>query len=297
MKFVDDMRRLSFNINTSIIKEHQKVMIEPDSLLIGRLPNIRANFIGSDNPLSFEENKTLYGPSWKYFDSKFEYNYNQYGHRTDMDLHNMPNEWGLALGCSGTEGQGLPLEDMWHQKLDLPVYNAGVGGAGNDLSLHNMQRIFRIARPKYVFFQLSLAHRFFVLNETNEVKTVGMWDMKSPISKFSESVKESIETGYDYSRSRVIIDIAQNMAELIGAKIIFIDAYSEYDETYIDADNPAYTIKRTNKKFPPLSNTKILFEHMGGFDTSLEYDDLARDRFHVGSDYHIGLAKRIKSLM
>lgn len=300
MKFIEDERNLAFNISRTIPKEHQRVVIDSKTKLIGKIPNIKSYWMGSDNPNSYDEHIKKYGESWKYYGSKSKitYIYNEYGHRTNVKLNNLPNEWGLALGCSGTEGPGLELKDLWHQKLGLPVYNAGVSGAGNDLSLHNMQRILRIAKPKYIFFQLTALHRYFILNDTDIVKTVGIWDMLNPLgSKHGTIVKESIENQSDYNRTRSLIDVAQTLADLAGSKIIFLDAYSDFDPNYKLPEKPAYINNRTFEKFPLLSPAKIVYATMGGFDTTLEYDDLARDCFHVGSTVHDEVADKIKNLM
>ena len=298
MKFDIDLKQLSFNIAVSIPKEHDKLFMDKETRLIGRLPNIKSNFMGSDNPLSFEENRKKYGVDWKYHDSyeTLTYNYNRFGHRTEIDPFNPPDIWGLTVGCSMTEGQGLHTEDLWHQKLGIPVYNAGVGGAGNDLSFHNMHRMIRIARPTYIFFQLPFSHRYFFIKE-DHIKIVGMWDVVSPITNHKDSVKESIETNYDWSRTRIIVDAAQTLADLAGSKIIFVDAYSELNVDHADHINhPASRFRKNTNKFPPLSDINIVYEDMGTFDHNLDYD-LARDCFHPGSTIHDRVADKVKALM
>ena len=61
------------------------------------------------------------GPEWHYHSSKPEnqpvYRYNSMGHRNAFDLKDLPDrEFGIAFGCSFTEGIGLKEENIFHQK-------------------------------------------------------------------------------------------------------------------------------------------------------------------------------------
>jgi len=77
---------------------------------------------------------------WK--DKEIEYKFNNYGFRTPYDYDFENGEKGiLTLGCSFTEGIGLPLEYMWGYKLakelKLKYYTCALGGQG-------LQTVFRL---------------------------------------------------------------------------------------------------------------------------------------------------------
>jgi|TARA_S200002703_G_C3777816_1_gene239529 hypothetical protein len=70
---------------------------------------------------------------WK--DKVIEYRYNNYGFRTDDDFNGY-DEGVITLGCSFTEGIGLPIEYTWGYKiakyLNTKHWNFGVGAMGLD---------------------------------------------------------------------------------------------------------------------------------------------------------------------
>ena len=313
--FIQDERRLALNIHKSIPHDHNTIYLNPNTLLFGRKPNIETFWIGSDNPLTFKEHQEMFGPEWKYFNAErsIRYRYNSNGHRTDMELDDLPDEWGLALGCSGTESVGLPLEAAWHQNLGLPVYNSGIGGFGPDAMLYNLQRIMRIVdrKPKYVFVQLSLSHRFTAffkepnlvdpLSQDNVVKICGIWDYLSPMkSPYANLVGDAITTGIDRWRTRQIVETMQTICELAAAKLIIIDTYYEFD-TSRNRDNttrnPAYTIDVDIERVKFLSNIPTFNCELGGFDKMDSSIELSRDCFHRGEEYNQFIADGVKALM
>lgn len=313
--FIQDERRLALNIHKSIPKDYNTLYIHPKTLLIGRKPHIESFWMGSDNPLTFREHQQTFGETWKYFNSEstITYRYNSNGHRTNMELDNLPDEWGLSLGCSGTESVGLPLEAGWHQNLGLPVYNSGVGGFGNDAMLYNLQRIIRLVdiKPKYVFVQLSLSHRFTAflkepnisdpLSPDNVVKICGIWDHLSPMkSPFANLVGDAMTTGVDRWRTRQIVETMQTICELAGTKLIIIDTYHEFDVNRNSDNttrNPAYTIYSDIERVKFLSNIPTFHCDLGGFDTKDDSIELSRDCFHRGEEYNQFIANGVKALM
>lgn len=84
---------------------------------------------------------------WK--DREIEYKFNNYGFRTPYDFDFNNGEKGiLTLGCSFTEGIGLPLEYMWGYKLakalNLNYYTCALGGQG----LHTAFRLLLYYGPR-----------------------------------------------------------------------------------------------------------------------------------------------------
>lgn len=96
----------------------------------------------------------------------FTYSYNSHGFRCkEFD----DNPCYLALGCSHTEGIGLPEELTWPSqlstKLDYPVLNLGVGGASFDTVVRLLDYYIDKLNIKGIFILEPPAHRFEFLNK------------------------------------------------------------------------------------------------------------------------------------
>jgi hypothetical protein len=103
---------------------------------------------------------TIFGPNI-YQPGSFQYTYNSDGYRCDE--FDLPSQLRiLFLGCSFTEGIGLPIEATWAYQLlqkirvktgkDIPFWSLAVGGAGIDtMASHLYQYIDRL-RPRHIIF-------------------------------------------------------------------------------------------------------------------------------------------------
>ena len=123
-----------------------------------------APIINSKKQISFmsdyiveSEQKHFEGPEFKYF-------INEDGFRSKNFSEFNPNNTNiLFLGCSITQGAGLPEECMWTTKLvdkiknDTPDkqidhYNLSISGAGVDLVIKNLITFLNtVGKPDYVF--------------------------------------------------------------------------------------------------------------------------------------------------
>lgn len=96
------------------------------------LINYEDFYFGGDNKDRFirytKNNKKFY---WK--DKEIIYKFNNFGYRTNEDF-NKERKGIITLGCSFTEGVGIPIDWLWGYKLsnkiNLPLFNLGVGGSG-----------------------------------------------------------------------------------------------------------------------------------------------------------------------
>ena len=99
-----------------------------------------------------------------------EYVYNSQGYRTE-EFDTIPDSYAIAIGCSQTEGVGLPYEFVYSNQLSrqlkLRVVNLGVASSGamfvkkNILSwVNNIQKV-----PKFVVAQWPDPYRMFVYEE------------------------------------------------------------------------------------------------------------------------------------
>jgi hypothetical protein len=101
--------------------------------------NVTTRWTNFDNEDLFNKNMSGGRPlrlmkkyGWDDVD-KIVYQYNSHGFRT-AEFDNTRS--GLALGCSFTQGTGLPVENIWpsvlSRLLDFPIWNLGVIGSSTD---------------------------------------------------------------------------------------------------------------------------------------------------------------------
>jgi hypothetical protein len=108
---------------------------------------------GSDNIRNFAN----YQPN-PYADNSITYSFNEHGFRSDpfeSNDHRM-----LFMGCSFTEGVGLPLEETYssiiHQEIQqrlgvaIPYWNLGLGGCGLDTIVRCYYDFYQQLRPQVV---------------------------------------------------------------------------------------------------------------------------------------------------
>jgi hypothetical protein len=120
---------------------------------IGKMPfmSYRSNFSDKwshgDDPTNFKNNPNK--DFWN--DVDISYVYNKQGFRCP-DLENfLGKKVNIALGCSFTEGIGLPIDRVWpsliEKKLEYPLLNLGIAGGSTDTPariLTNISTLFEI---------------------------------------------------------------------------------------------------------------------------------------------------------
>lgn len=79
------------------------------------------------------------------------YNYNKHGFRAP-EFDQRP--CGIALGCSYTEGVGIPIEDTWpthlSKMLDIHVWNLGIGGSSIDTAFTLLEHYLDLLPAQFV---------------------------------------------------------------------------------------------------------------------------------------------------
>jgi hypothetical protein len=97
----------------------------------------------------------------------FTYSYNSHGFRC-KEFDDAPCY--IALGCSHTEGVGLPEDQTWPNqlsiKLDYPVLNLGVGGSSFDTVVRLLDYYIDKLNIKGIFVLEPPAHRFEIYEQT-----------------------------------------------------------------------------------------------------------------------------------
>ena len=97
------------------------------------------------------------------FDSNYciTYKYNSFGFRDD-EFDNRPSA--IALGCSFTEGVGIPHDATWpiqlSKLLGMHVWNLGVGGSSCDTAFNMLEYYIDKLNAKYVILCAPCKYRF-----------------------------------------------------------------------------------------------------------------------------------------
>ena len=143
------------------------------------------DFFGYDSEELFEKNKF---PEWRYSDSngKLTYNIDKYGFRNNFDIDSV-KEYCVAVGCSITFGSGQFENERYtsylEKKLGMPIYNMGIGGSNDMVSMHNLLWFLsKFKKPKYIIFQHTAMDRIAMPHplDPKSVLLCGPWAQGHP---------------------------------------------------------------------------------------------------------------------
>lgn len=93
-----------------------------------------------------------------YHSANVSYTYNSLGYRT-KEFTELNEKFFIAMGCSHTEGTGLPEDNIWcnvlSRTMDLDVLNLGAAGQGLQFILYNSYLYIHnnLPRPEFVIIQ------------------------------------------------------------------------------------------------------------------------------------------------
>lgn len=133
-----------------------------------RLANTELFWSGTDSLSTYKENikntnsrDYLNAHGWLDNDKAIVYRYNSHGFRSN-EFDQTPSY--LALGCSFTEGIGLPLNQTWpsllSEKISSNVWNLGVSGVGLDVCFRFLDYYLNELNILGVFVLLPNINRF-----------------------------------------------------------------------------------------------------------------------------------------
>lgn len=127
---------------------------------------------------------------WYFRTAEISYKLNSLGHRSkeieELDLDN----YILTIGCSHTEGVGMPLEKTYSyllsKKLKCDYYNLAIGGTGMDVVLHNLTIWFLTVPkpPKAVIIQWPDITRTLTGTAPDILRPRGLWENNKAYEAF-----------------------------------------------------------------------------------------------------------------
>ena len=139
----------------------------------------------------------------------------------------------LFMGCSLTEGIGLPLNEVWtyhlHSKIAettgkvIPFWSLAKGGTGIDYAARCFYKYGPLLKPKYVFYLLSSTHRreYEYCLDTAEYR---MWlPSDTPDNSFSMFADPKF-SAYQAYRSLMILN---SVASSTGTTIFIFNPFPE----------------------------------------------------------------------
>ena len=136
-----------------IIDSYIKDIIDSTKLYRTEYVDKELNWYGSDQYKTFNSRPNDKKKSfWK--DKDLVYKFNNHGYRTP-DNFEKGKKGIVTLGCSFTEGIGLPIEYVWSYKManhfNLPFYNLSVGSRGIRDSFERLVAFDGMLDYDYVF--------------------------------------------------------------------------------------------------------------------------------------------------
>jgi hypothetical protein len=161
--------------------------------------NKTLKFTQTDSEENFIKNKEIYGKEWYYYNKDIEYKYNSWGYRT-KEFSELNDDYILVLGCSFTEGIGLDYDDIWAtklgKKLNLDVFNLGIGGSGSDITGYNTILFHNFVLtnnklPKYVIYQWTFENRTsYMFNNESNLIDIETFSISYPKDAYPKNYKK-----------------------------------------------------------------------------------------------------------
>jgi hypothetical protein len=223
---------------------------------------------GSDHERHYKENvrnpqkhKELKDLGW--LDTVIEYKYNSHGFRCE-EFDSRPSV--LALGCSFTEGTGLPIEQTWpgclSQMLNTHVWNLGSGGASVDTVFRLLNHYIQRLNVQCVFILIPPEGRFEFQNTEGGFPIIQACDLGMHPSFAKEWLTQTNNGKYNQRKTMLAI---QQLCK--------------------NHNKPLYAYN--------CDQTELLREQLGQIGV---FYDMARDLMHPGPYYQQWIAETMHEL-
>lgn len=226
--------------------------------------NTVTNWLPYDSPENYKS-KNINGDNL-YKPDEFKYVFNSHGFRCNN--FSLPSELPIVfLGCSCTEGIGLPIEHTWSYQLiskiraqtgkTIPYWSLALGGTGIDTQANCLYWLSQQTDIKYIFGLLPpMARREYCYQSPNPK----LWGtLSEPGSTISRVFADEQYGAHQDRRSLMIID---SIRKSTNAKMLLSDWSPDTTDIYNDFPGVNFIPNKIN-------NT-----------------DLARDSMHYGPTYH-----------
>lgn len=242
------------------------------------LRNQTLNWSGSDTYKTYQK----YQPN-PYTKDDITYKFNNYGFRCDDFI---PSDHRLVfLGCSVTEGIGLPLEETFSYQIynyvkkeikkDFPYWNLGLGGCGLDSIIRCYNNFSTMLRPQVVIalfpsyrleYFSEISDKWYAVLPNNDEEKIFL---KNPFLLNSEIITYSIE------KNLVMLDL---LLERYSSMLIW-DKWDDEGFKKVNVSNLRNLQNYVDAWYPAIKNTLN--------------DVKARDGKHHGKNTHKEFAKII----
>lgn len=247
-----------------------------------RRANTTSSWLGNTDSKARYKETTPYGANL-YKEGDVEYKFNSDGFRCDE--FSAPSDIPIMfVGCSVTEGIGLPIEETWSYKTlekirqqtgaNIPYWSLGLGGSGIDTTAKSLYWWYRKynVKPIHVFGEFA---RPFV----RELR------LKTPVTKMWQPSGEWRPPGtvqFDKSLSDVFLD-KHNILHNTQAQCILIDTLCELMQcklTWTHWANLDHDIGKLFAEFPNINFINTVEAN------NLKIIDVGRDSAHPGPATH-----------
>ena len=176
------------------------------------------------------KNKNGNGPN--YSKTAFNYKFNSDGYRCDE--FSTPSDLPiLFMGCSMTEGIGLPLNEVWPHYIltnirnlpqnlhkNIPFKTLAIGGSGIDFAARSLNQYVDKIKPKYIIMLMSsIYRREFAVQDTTMTK---FWlpNQPSPLNGAPKVYTDFAYALYESYKSLTIINL---IARLYNIKVFLFE--------------------------------------------------------------------------
>jgi len=224
---------VQYNLNNDVHKQDLSLTNDDIGLTRRDLKNIAGKTLkwaGSDSHALFEQNiknpetykkLKLYG--WLDPDC-ISYKYNKYGFRCDEFDDRAA---GIALGCSHTEGTGLPEQSSWpsvlSKLLGIHVWNLGVGAVSLDTVFRLLDYWLPKLSPKFVTICIPSTSRVEVFQNKTPIN-LGPWPIDSQTHEYYYKVWNDSDINRILLRKKNLLAI-QQLCNTANTKLIMLDSY------------------------------------------------------------------------
>ena len=226
----------------------------------------------------------------------FDYKFNSDGFRSE-ELTTKSDLPILFMGCSFTEGIGLPREETWpiylldkikkykqHTGKSIPHLSIALGGTGVDTMAREFEEHCSKVRPKYAFYLLGSFYRREFLYNSNILRQYV--PSHKPADEPKELRKIFSEVNFAWYQSYRSLCLINAVAQLYGTEVFIYTLFG--DDEFPKFDREFSNIKCIEQ----VNLTGILsVDEKETFKDKLKK---ARDNVHDGAEWQFSVAKAVE---